>query len=177
MRTLSETPKKRLPLRKRIRRSARSAKPAASIEPVRRRRQSTGKRQCRRGALVAALFVVACSDDGQRSSATLDDEPEPVVVLAEEYRFVPATLSTLRTPVVRLDNVGALAHTWNVIAEPVESEFEITLGATLAAAHTDPGQSATVDLAGLAPGTYQIVCAIPGHFSLGMIGELVLRED
>jgi len=105
---------------------------------------------------------------------TVDDGPERLVIVSEEYRFVPATLSTRGQSNVRLDNVGALTHTWTVMARPIDEEVELTADIVLAEAEAEPGQSSTFDLDALEPGTYQVVCAIPGHFSAGMVGELVV---
>lgn len=38
------------------------------------------------------------------------------------------------------------------------------------------GQSATLDLGDLAPGTYTLICEVPGHASSGMTAELVITD-
>jgi plastocyanin len=125
--------------------------------------------------VLALLFFVGCADDPEATPvAVVDDGPAPVVVLADEHQFVPATLSTRGPTSVRLDNIGALAHNWTILERPIEAEGELSSDIVLASAEAEPGQSAVVDLDGLAPGSYQIICAIPGHFSAGMVGELVI---
>jgi plastocyanin len=122
------------------------------------------------------LIIAGCSDDsGSMTPDTIGDKPSALVVLAEEHRFVPATVSTRGATELRLDNVGALAHNWTVLAVPIESETEFTRDIVLARVETEPGQSLTVGLDQLSPGTYQVVCSIPGHYSAGMVGELVIR--
>ncbi len=128
--------------------------------------------------LVALLFLVGCADDPESTPvAAVDDGPAPVVVLADEHRFVPATVSTRGPTNIRLDNIGALAHNWTILERPIEAEGELSSDIVLASAEAEPGQSSVVDLDGLAPGSYQIICAIPGHFSAGMVGELVIEAD
>jgi len=124
---------------------------------------------------LAVLVLLGCGGDSGSPPATTVELRESLTVAADEYRFLPATLSSQETTVVRVDNIGALAHTWTVMAQPIAAELELTKGLVLAAAEVEPGQSSTVDLEALAPGRYQIVCAIPGHFSAGMIGELIIE--
>jgi uncharacterized cupredoxin-like copper-binding protein len=38
-----------------------------------------------------------------------------------------------------------------------------------------PGESATLDLRGIEPGRYQVVCDLTGHEEAGMVTELVVR--
>ena len=126
---------------------------------------------------ILLLVIAGCSDDSKSTTRDATSErPSAVVVVAEEHRFVPATVSTSGVVELRLDNVGALAHNWTVLAMPIESETELTGDIVLARAETEAGQSSTVSLDGLASGTYQVVCSIPGHFSAGMVGTLVIRE-
>ncbi len=126
---------------------------------------------------ILLLVIAGFSDDSESTTRDATDErPSAVVVAAEEHRFVPATVSTLGVTELRLDNGGALAHNWTVLAMPIESEMQLTGDIVLARAETEAGQSSTVSLAGLTPGTYQVVCSIPGHFSAGMVGTLVIRE-
>ena len=39
-----------------------------------------------------------------------------------------------------------------------------------------PGESATLDLTGLAPGTHELFCAVPGHAEAGMTAQLAIGE-
>jgi plastocyanin len=127
--------------------------------------------------VLALLFFVGCADDPEATPVSVVDGPAPVVVLADEHKFVPATVSTRGRTHIRLDNIGALAHNWTILERPIETEGELSSEIVLASAEAEPGQSAVVDLDGLAPGSYQIICAIPGHFSAGMVGELVIGVD
>jgi plastocyanin len=126
---------------------------------------------------ILVLVIAGCSDNsGSATRDTISEKPSTVVVVvAEEHRFVPATVSTRGATELRLDNVGALAHNWTVLAVPIKSETDLNRDIVLARAETEPGQSSTVGLDELASGTYQVVCSIPGHFSAGMVGTLVIR--
>lgn len=123
--------------------------------------------------LALAVVVCACSTSSETTTTATSKAAAPTVVVgALEYRFVPEILSIDLPAVVELRNDGGLEHSWTVLAEPVNEETEIGSATVLAEARVEVGQLASVDISGLEPGTYQVVCAIPGHFSLGMMGEL-----
>lgn len=85
---------------------------------------------------------------------------------------MPAVLSIVESQSVQVRNQGRLAHTWTVVAVPVTAEIDIAGSSVLAEGRVEVGQSVSVDISGLLPGSYQVVCAIPGHFTLGMAGQL-----
>jgi uncharacterized cupredoxin-like copper-binding protein len=76
--------------------------------------------------------------------------PSPIEVSASEARFTIA-------------NDGKLAHDFVVPQAGKGTADQL------------PGTSATLDLRGLAPGTYAVVCDLPGHRAAGMETTLVIR--
>ena len=62
---------------------------------------------------------------------------------------------------ITLVNEGAAIHDLTV------PELDITI-------HVSPGESVTTGLELDIPGTYDTLCSIPGHASLGMTGSLVV---
>jgi len=84
-----------------------------------------------------------------------------VTVRASEFRFEPPTITIRSGEAVNVIfvNDGALLHDLTIPA----------LGIRVVA---EPGRQATVGLAGLPVGTYEILCSIPGHAEAGMIGTL-----
>jgi plastocyanin len=121
------------------------------------------------------LVIGSCSSStGSTTTASDPSNPEGVVVVTDEYSFSPAVLALAEPGLVELRNVGGLAHTWTVMAEPIDAESDLSGSEPLAETRVDMGQSATADISEILPGTYQVVCAIPGHFSAGMKGELIV---
>ena len=130
-------------------------------------------------AIAAVLAACGGGDDpgagGAAAQLTID---------MVEFAFDPvnATVVAGQQVEVTVNNVGSIRHEWVVLQEGVRLEdeadkpddeavfqsdfvhFEIDLEAGLSetGTMTAPGN----------PGTYQIVCAIPGHLSAGMVGEL-----
>jgi uncharacterized cupredoxin-like copper-binding protein len=97
-----------------------------------------------------------------------------ITVVAEDNRFIPATITVDSATTVELRNDGGVIHTWTVLAEPIEAEADLGQATTLAEGRVNPGQSVRIDITTIGPGTYQVVCAIPGHISAGMVGELTV---
>ena len=122
------------------------------------------------------LVAVACSDGSDGSTPTTAAPATTAEVVLDEYRFAPTVLAAGDAEIVRATNLGGLEHSWSVLAEPIESEFELAEATVLGEARVQVGQSADVDISGLEPGRYQVVCVIPGHISAGMVGELVIDE-
>lgn len=127
--------------------------------------------------LLAALMLAAsCGESTGPTTTSPGPGASEHVVEVTEYSYSPATLSLSKPGPVELRNVGGLAHTWTVLASPVQSESELSEAEILVEARTEVGQSMTADLSSLSAGTYQVVCAIPGHLSAGMEGELIIAD-
>jgi len=131
----------------------------------------------RRWLIVFGLVVSACGGGSSPPSSPPTTQEDPVItVVAEDNRFIPATITVDSATTVELRNDGAVVHTWTVLAEPIEAEAELSQATTLAEGRVDAGQSVRIDISALGPGTYQVVCVIPGHISAGMVGELIVTE-
>ena len=65
---------------------------------------------------------------------------------------------------ITVHNVGSMAHDLAV------RETDLTTGSI------DPGGSAMLDVSDLEPGTYELICTIPGHAGSGMTTTLVIGD-
>jgi uncharacterized cupredoxin-like copper-binding protein len=83
-----------------------------------------------------------------------------------EMAFEPSefTIAANTDVTINLTNSGFLPHTFTVEGEEGADSGTI-----------DSGQSGTLVL-NLAPGTYDFICAIPGHKESGMVGKLTVVE-
>lgn len=122
------------------------------------------------------LVAIACSGGSDGPAPTTVAPANTAEVVLDDYRFAPTVLAAGDAEIVRVKNLGGLEHSWSVLAEPIESEFELAEATVLAEARVQVGQSADVDISRLEPGRYEVVCVIPGHISAGMVGELVIDE-
>jgi uncharacterized cupredoxin-like copper-binding protein len=111
-------------------------------------------------AVVGVLLAVALGgDDG-------DDGPTPAAtqtVSMIEMAFEPDPIvDEAGAAVLRVVNDGAVEH--SLVIE----------GAGKGTPDLEPGQELTLDLRSLEPGTYRVLCDIPGHVEAGMETTLEL---
>ena len=131
--------------------------------------------------LTAALVFASCGGDESDGdgSANTDAQPSDArTVAADDYRFAPeqTTLTAGVGVSITLRNFGAIAHSWTVLSEEIATEADFSEDLVLAeVAETAPGAAneavITIDEAG----TYQMICAVPGHFDRGMFGSVVVQ--
>jgi uncharacterized cupredoxin-like copper-binding protein len=131
------------------------------------------------GALAAlSMMIAGCGGD----TASTDLE-----VTATEFQFSPNTWTVPAGEEISIDitNDGSVLHEW-VLMQPgvtIESEADLPeteeeLLADFVNVEDEVEAGATKTLTFTAPdaGTYQVICAIEGHFDAGMEGELTVVE-
>lgn len=86
-----------------------------------------------------------------------------IVVVGTDFAFAPNRIEVGRNEAVNVafENKGSVYHTLTVVG----TGFDI--GAS-------PGERVAGSLSIAAPGTYEIVCAVPGHTEAGMKGTLTV---
>lgn len=85
-------------------------------------------------------------------------------VALNEFRITPGEITVAEGATLAVTNTGATAH--DLVIE----------GTGLATTLLDSGATAELDLTGLAPGTYRILCSVPGHDAAGMTATLVVGD-
>ncbi|GGI05046.1 multicopper oxidase domain-containing protein [Egicoccus halophilus] len=115
------------------------------------------------GALITAA---ARGGDGPALAvaAASSDEAAEVAVELSEFAIAPGAIEIAAGGVLQVTNGGAIAHDLEVV------------DTGLATPMLNSGESATLDLASLAPGTYEVHCTVAGHASGGMTGTLTILE-
>ena len=94
-------------------------------------------------------------DGAVEITVTLDDftiSPSPVVVTAGQATNITVT------------NTGAAPHDF------VVPDLDIHIAAA-------PGETVTAGIAAQSAGTYDALCTVPGHASLGMVGTFVVESQ
>lgn len=110
-----------------------------------------------------------------------------ITVNLSEFAFEPGTLTvTAGQPVeLTLVNEGAVEHDFVVeviSVEDISTEGSMS-GHDMSAEHsefdlhtaTGPGETSTLRFTPTEPGTYKIICSVPGHLDAGMTGELIVK--
>lgn len=108
--------------------------------------------------LIAAIAVVAIANKDDSSSGT---STGPVAVALSEYKVSPSTITVPVGGSLTVTNEGTMPHNLAVTGGPTTPDIAA-------------GKSATLDLASLKEGTYEVTCTIPGHAAAGMKGTLVV---
>ena len=71
-----------------------------------------------------------------------------------------------------------LASDPKILSEPLKEDPNLeVVGTGIATPMLGAGGTHELSLAGLAPGTYELLCSVPGHDSAGMTGRLVIVGD
>lgn len=129
------------------------------------------------GLLIVAsgsmVVLGACGDDDDA------DEANSIEATASDFQFEPSSW-TVRADeefTIAFENDGTTDHEWAVInlGDDIESEAEFTEDKVLLEVEALPaGESADVEFTIEEPGTYQVICALAGHFDAGMEGSLTV---
>lgn len=136
----------------------------AAIVNLLRRRTATGAGEARFVAAATGVVLIAALVGGvvaQAGSGVAADE-DAIVVDTKDVRFIPDRLDAeAGTLDVVVNNKDLFWHTLTI--PELDVDIRVPVGAT---------RSATFEAAA---GTYEFVCAIPGHTQAGMNGRLVVR--
>lgn len=130
-------------------------------------------------ATVGVLLVGACGDggpdaDGASGSAATTIEVETVDFAFEPSQWTAAADTDVTTTVT---NNGESEHEWVIVAsgEEITAEDQFTEEIVEFEVEAVPPGETGQGTFSLPAGTYQIICALDGHFSAGMEGELTLE--
>jgi Cu+-exporting ATPase len=115
------------------------------------------------GAIAVSALVVAGAV--MAADRAVDSAAQPVQVVARDLAFDPAnvTITAGRTAVLTFRNEGSMFHDWEV-----DGVANVDAGAR-------PGQTQRLRFMIDRPGTYEVLCTVPGHAAAGMTGTLVVE--
>jgi Cu+-exporting ATPase len=121
----------------------------------------------REASFLAAVALAALGVAGGVMAADrwIENGATQLAVVARDTRYSPAdlTITAGRTAVLSFRNEDPVFHDWEV-----EGLANVDAGAR-------PGQTQRIRFRIDEPGTYRIVCSVPGHAEAGMTGTLVVR--
>lgn len=126
---------------------------------------------------IAALALSACGN-GDEASTELS-------VTTTEFQFSPQTWTVPAGEEISIDitNNGTVVHEWVLLKPGVtitseddlpDTEEELLADFVYVEEEVDPGATKTLTFTAPAAGTYQVICAIPGHFGGGMDATLTV---
>lgn len=108
---------------------------------------------------LSAVLVTACG-----GAASPVPTPQTVAITATEFKFDPSAISVSAGSAVTisLTNNGTIEH-------------DFTIDALSTKVLVKAGETGEAELKGLAAGTYDFYCSIPGHKEAGMVGTLEVK--
>lgn len=120
-------------------------------------------------SLFVAIFAVGLAGRAMSEAGGGGDDDgaaggggvETSEVVMTEFAFDPDELLVPAGAVLTLVNDGAVVH--NMAVEGTGSDM------------VDAGEEGELDLAGIAPGTYEFICEVPGHVEAGMVGTITIE--
>jgi uncharacterized cupredoxin-like copper-binding protein len=116
-------------------------------------------------AVVALVFAgVALVFGGGDGGSSSDGGADATTIELSEFALTPASLSVPAGGSLEVVNAGAAVHNLSIS------------GTDLATSDLAAGDRETLDLSGLEPGSYEILCTIAGHAESGMTGTLTVTE-
>jgi manganese oxidase len=117
--------------------------------------------------ILAAGALIASAGGGSAgvpAVAAASDAPATVSVDLSEFAISPSSITIAAGGTLEVTNSGSADHDLAIEGTDIATPM---LGA---------GESATLELGDLAPGTYATLCTVPGHDSAGMVGEIVVVD-
>ena len=126
--------------------------------------------------VILALTAVACSGGGGGASTEL-------AATVKEFQFTPSTWTVPAGQQITIDvtNQGTTTHEWVLLQPGVtitseddlpETEEELLANFVYVEEEVEVGETKTLTFEAPPAGTYQVICAIEGHFNAGMEGTL-----
>jgi plastocyanin len=113
---------------------------------------------------VATLAAVAVAADGGNDNVSAGSGDASVSVSLSEFAIQPSTVTVPEGGTLTVSNSGSQTHNLEVVDQDKKTR------------DIEGGGKTELDLDGLEPGTYQVLCAIPGHADSGMTATLVIGE-
>ncbi len=126
----------------------------------RQRHEAEQRRRRRIRLAVVGAVVALLALGGILFLPISDDAPDAVEISMVEYAFDPVDVRAEPGQELTITNDGAIAHSYLIV--------DLAKGLELQA-----GEHATMQLPDdVEPGTYRVICDLPGHVEKGMVGTL-----
>lgn len=118
--------------------------------------------------VLTSLFAVGLAVRAVQTADEIENPPAAVAtegtsgpqLTLTEFKITPNEISVPADSVITIVNDGTVAH--DVMVDGIMSD------------QVDAGGTTTLDLTGLAPGTYDMICTVTGHKDSGMTGTITV---
>ena len=113
-------------------------------------------------AVLTVFVVVGVAGCGNAVAPAGNAANPASTVRMSEFKFVPADLTVPANSTLTLINDGKVSHSY------------LLRGQGIGTGEIQPGKSGKLLLQGVAAGTYQVYCDVPGHAAAGETGTLTV---
>ena len=118
-----------------------------------------------------ALALTGCADDGGDAGGT-----DALEVTADEFAYSPSEWTVDAGEFsLEFTNEGGTEHEFVVLDDEIASEEEFTEDLVIDETEAEAGETVSHTFTLDEAGTYQVICAIQGHFDSGMGCTLVVE--
>ena len=132
---------------------------------------------------VTALTIAACGGEAATTTGGGGAASTELTTSVKEYVFTPNTWTVPagEQVTITVTNEGSLKHEWVLLQDGVtitseedlpDSEEELEENFVNVEKEVEPGETTTLTFEAPPAGSYQVICAIPGHFNAGLKGTL-----
>lgn len=127
-------------------------------------------------ALTAVVLVLGACGDDDSTDTTANANSQQIAASARSFAFTPAswTVASGTDVTLTVTNTSDTEHEWVIMKAPIASEGEFTEEGVYWEVEAQAGATNSGTFTPPAPGTYQVICGLEGHFAAGMVGELVV---
>jgi len=119
----------------------------------------------------AAIVLAACGDDSGSGDQSASTGPTALTVKMTDYEFEPHDVTVDRGDTIAVTSEGGIAHNLTIEKGPDPKDETGKLAGTSSFLK---GRRENLEI-DLPPGRYAMVCTVPGHRELGMVGRLRVR--
>ena len=120
-----------------------------------------------------SILLTACGGSAGSSTATTSK------VTMTDFAFDPKEIvvSAGKDVSLTIENKGSVAHDFTVVSKSVTAPFDMEANKAdvIFTINVPAGQTSTAKFTAPAAGTYQVICAVPGHLEAGMEAKLVAK--
>jgi plastocyanin len=117
-----------------------------------------------------ALALGACGDDSGDENSSAG--PTALTVKMTDYEFEPDDVTVAQGDAITVTNEGGIAHNLTIEKGPDPRDETDKLAGTSSFLK---GKSVRLEV-NIPAGRYAMVCTVPGHRELGMVGRLRVRR-
>lgn len=126
---------------------------------------------------VGAIVLAACSSGSAPPTQSTSPAAGTTTIDLSDFRFAPAavTIQAGTTAEINLRNSGSVLHNWTVLTDEITTETDFEESMVLFTAEAVAGAQNRLTFESPPAGVYQVICTIPTHFGLGMVGSLTVE--